>query len=234
MESYQLSAQGDPHVRAEGLGALGYLALLRGDLAQAHSLLHEATKIVTAANYLQYWQQFLGIVVLYEGDAAEARRLLHENLRLCVELKYQSRLAQVYTFLAEVALSEGELEQAAQWLAQSLAHQADARQITLGEAWRLLVAARLATAQQRYARAATLFGLAEMAHNRVHHAIGGPARAMADAALASVRGALDSSALDEAYAAGQQMSLERAFSTVLAPSVVAGGHGDPAPIAGID
>ena len=95
--------------------------------------------------------------------------------------------------------------------------------ITLSEVERLLVAARLATAQQHYARAATLFGLAEAAHSRIHNAIGGPIRALADAALASVRGALDPAVFAEAFAAGQQLSLDEAFATILASSHVAGG-----------
>jgi len=39
---------------------------------------------------------------------AEARRLLNESLRLGMELKNRFFLAQVCTYLAELALSEGE------------------------------------------------------------------------------------------------------------------------------
>ena len=49
-----------------------------------------------------------------------------------------------------------------------------------------------------------------------------------------MRDELDPALFAEAYAAGQQMSLEQAFSTVLSPSLVAGGHGDLAPVTGID
>ena len=85
----------------------------------------------------------------------------------------------------------------------------------------LWVAARLATAQQQYLRAATLFGLAEAAHRQIRSAIAGPMRALADTALATVRDALEPVVFAQAIAGGQQMSLEEAFATILAPSSVA-------------
>ena len=89
------------------------------------------------------------------------------------------------------------------------------------EVARLFVAARLATAQQQYRRAATLFGLAEQVHSQIHYAIAGPMRALADAALATVRDALEPAVFAEAFAMGQQMSLEEAFATILAPTPIA-------------
>ena len=85
----------------------------------------------------------------------------------------------------------------------------------------LWVAARLATAQQQYLRAATLFGLAEAAHRQIRSAIAGPMRALADTALATVQAMLDPAVFAEAFAAGQQMSLEEAFASILAPSSLA-------------
>ena len=98
------------------------------------------------------------------------------------------------------------------------------QQITLYEVERLFVAARLATAQQQYLRAATLLGLADQVHGQVHDAIGGPMRSLADAALATVRAALEPAVFAEAFAAGRQMSLEGAFTTILAPGHVGGVH----------
>ena len=43
-------------------------------------------------------------------------------------------------------------------------------------------------------------------------------RLLADAALAMVRAALDPALFDEAFAAGQQLSLEEAFATILVSS----------------
>ena len=168
----------------------------------------------------------MGLVALYRGDPLEARRLLTESLRRCVELKEKRLLARNCTYLAETALWEGLLDEAEQWLAQSLAYHVDPQWITMHEVARLWVAARLATAQQQYLRAATLFGLADQAHSQVHYAIAGPMRALADAALATVQAALEPAVFAEAFAAGQQMSLEEAFATILAPGSFAGGIAD--------
>ena len=118
-----------------------------------------------------------------------------------------------------MALWEGELEQADQWLVQSLAYEADPQQITIYEVERLWVAARLATAQQQYGRAATLFGLAEQLHSQIRYVIAGPVRTLADTALATVSEALDPAVFAEAFAVGQQMTLAEAFATMLASAV---------------
>ena len=45
-------------------------------------------------------------------------------------------------------------------------------------------------------------------------------RTLADAALATVREALDPAVFAEAFAAGQQLSLDEAFATLLAPDAL--------------
>jgi tetratricopeptide (TPR) repeat protein len=237
MESHQFRVRTNRGWRAESLAIMGRLALLRGDLTRAQTLLHEATEFAMAANaknILGRWQPHLGLVMCYEGDAAKAHRLLDECLRMSTEMKHKFRLAQTTTYLAELALWEGKSDLAAQWLAQSLAHRADLSRTRLTATERIFVAARLAAAQQRYPRAATLFGLADMAHSRVHNAIGGPRRAVADEALATVRAALDPAAFDEAYSAGQRMALEQAYGTILAPGLVVEGEPDPTAMMGMD
>lgn len=208
---------------ADGPGALGSIALLQGDLAQAHTLLREAVTIASdfkTQAMVGTWQPLLGVVTLYGGDSTEARRLLSESLGIWLELKNKNGVARVCTYLAETALWEGEPEQAEQWLAQSLAYEADPQQITVYQVERLWVAARLATAQHYYERAATLFGLADKVHSQVHYAIAGPMRTLADGALAMVHESLEPAVFAESFAAGQQMSLNEAFTTVLAPAQV--------------
>jgi len=122
------------------------------------------------------------------------------------------------TCLAETALWEGKLDEAEQWLRQSLGYHANPHQITINEVAQLWVAARLATAQKQYRRATTFFGLAEQAHSQIHYAIAGPMRALVDAALVTVRDALDPAVFAEAFATGQQMALAEAFATILAPT----------------
>jgi hypothetical protein len=216
-------ARGNRYGITECLGTLGRLALVQGDLTQAHRFFHEVVTLATTFNLRMAqceWQPLLGLVTLYGGDMPEAHRLLSESWHLCLELKNKFFLAWVCADLAELALWEGEVAQAEHWLAQSLNHRADPQRITMFQVTRLFVAARLATVQQQYLRAAILFGLADQVHSQIHYVIAGPVRALADAALATVQAALDSVVFAEALATGQQMALEEAFATILAPTQV--------------
>jgi hypothetical protein len=144
---------------------------------------------------------------------------LEECLPLCLEIKNVFILAQICMALAETSLWEENLEQAASWLAQSFAYHTSAQRITRSELQRLFIVARLATMQGDYKRAATLFGLAEQLHSHLHYVITGPIRTLADDALGIVREALEPEAFAEAFTGGQQLSLEEAYTTILAPSL---------------
>lgn len=210
---------------ADSAGTLGFLALLQGDLAQAQAYLDEAITLATAFNYQEMiglWQPVLGIVTLYHGDPAEARQLLAASLRLATELKDEHFQARICAYLAETELSEGLLDAAAQWLRQSLAYPTAQRRDDAHEVARLWVAARLATAQQQYLRAANFFGLAEAIHRQIRYAIGGPMRALADTALATVQAALEPAIFAQAFTAGQQMALDEALAWLLAPRPISG------------
>ena len=116
------------------------------------------------------------------------------------------------TYLAETTLWAGETEQAAQWLAQALTYHANPSWIRTELVDCLWTAARLATVQQNYLRAATLSGLAEQVSSRIRYVLVEPVRAQVDAALATVRGELEPAVFAEAFAAGRQMSLNEAFA----------------------
>jgi predicted ATPase/DNA-binding SARP family transcriptional activator len=223
-ESYDFCrSRGNRFERYGALAHLGRLAFLAGDIIEARRYLQATEQIITAAQELEALhetQSQLGLVILYGGDVAEARQLLNECLQLCLRLKSSLVAARVCAYLAEAALWQGELDETAQWLAQSFAYGTQPTRATFEEVQRCWVAARLATAQQQYARAATLFGLAEQTHSQIHHVIGGTMRALADAALATVQAALEPAAFAEAFAAGQQMTLAEAFVTILMPSSV--------------
>jgi ATP/maltotriose-dependent transcriptional regulator MalT len=164
------------------------------------------------------WQWLLGLVTLYEGHVTEARRLLEECLQLCLEIKIAFVLAQVCMSLGETSLWEGDLEQAAGWLEQSFAYHTSPQRTTPTELQRLFIVARLTTLQGHYKRAAILFGLAEQMHSHLHYVITGPVRTLADDALGTVREALEPEVFAETFTVGQQLSLEKAYATILAPS----------------
>lgn len=89
------------------------------------------------------------MVTLYGGDAAGAQRLLHESLHLSRTINSPMYLAWNFTYLAETALWQGDLDHAAHWLAQALAHHANPRWICTELVDCLWVAARLTTAPLR-------------------------------------------------------------------------------------
>ncbi len=173
------------------------------------------------------WQPRLGIVMLYSDEVTEARRLLHESLQLSLELKNSMYSSRIYTYLAETALWAGEQDQAAQWLVQGLVHHANPRWVRTELADCLWIAARLATAQQDYRRAAILFGSAQQVSDHIRYELVGPVRPLVDAELSTVRAALSPADFDEAFTIGEQLSLEEAFATVLAPVHVASPPREP-------
>jgi predicted ATPase len=223
-QSLQLfERMGNRDMIAYALGALGHLALLRGEMKQAHKLMQEAVTIALVVGNrmsLGDWQPKLGIVTFYLGDGAAARRILSESLQLWLDLKNNVFLVRIYGYLAEVELTEGNLAEASQAVAASLGHQVDLRWLSTEVVDCLWVAARLATAQQAYERAATLFGMAEAMRRRVHYPVHGPRRAPVDAALATVQAALEPDVFAAAFAAGQGMTLAAAVATIQQDAMV--------------
>jgi tetratricopeptide (TPR) repeat protein len=218
-------ARGSRYELINCLGTLGRMALVQGDVAQAHPLLDVAVALATEFNYhemLGHLQAFLGLATLYWGDIAEARRILRENHIFSTELKDKGLLARNTIYLAETYLTGGLVDEAEQWLGQSYAYFSSPRRIRIDQVERLLVAARLAAAKQQYRRAATLFGLAEQISSHLAYRVAGPRRLAVDKALAMVREALDPNGFAEAFTTGQQMSLDEAYATILAPPDGAG------------
>jgi predicted ATPase/DNA-binding XRE family transcriptional regulator len=218
-------ARGNRYRMADGLGTAGRLALLQGDTERAHTILREAVTIGEALNYqriLGEFQSVLGLATLYRGHVPEARRLLADSLRICLDLNDGWFLGRVCTYLAEMALWEGDLAAAEHWLAQRLTGRATRRVFRMDHTERVMVAARLAAAQGAYLRGARLFGFADEMCAGMHYELVGPARQLADAALEKVRAALGTAGFAAAYAAGQQLSLDEALATIVAPGAVTG------------
>ena len=203
-------------------GILGRLALWRRDTARACKLFQEAAAIATTINYsamTRAWQAHLALAVLHQGDAAAARRLLVESLRRSLERKNPLVLAQICTYLGEVALAQGELDEAGDWLEQSLFHHPAAHPINVDEVERLALAARVAVARCDYERATILLGQAQVFSRRFDTVTAGWVNSRIDAVLAAVQAALE---------------VER-FATVLADgqALVAEGRIDYAAVAGL-
>jgi tetratricopeptide (TPR) repeat protein len=215
-ESLELFQQrGDYNGISDTLAILGQLALMRGDLDAAYTLLCQSKTIITAFERLSwrlYWQPLLGLVTLCRGDLSEARALLADSLGLCAELKPNLPAARICAYLADSALLDSKHDEAEQWLRQSLEWYAEPHRIFIYDVERIFVAARLATAKGRYRRAAELFGLAEQAHGRVHHVRLGPQQALAEIALATVRQVLEPQEFATAFTAGKQLTIDEMFT----------------------
>jgi hypothetical protein len=82
-------------------------------------------------------------------------------------------------------------------------------------------------AQEEYGRAATLLGLAQQKRSRTRYELVEPVRIVVETALATVREMLGIEVFVEAFTMGQQLSLDEAFATLLAPAAVIGRLGEP-------
>ena len=222
IESLALFRQrGNQPFAADCVGTMGQLALLRGDFGAAYAYLTEVVAVGQSHNLpvtLSEWQPLLAIVTLYVGDGQEARRLLDESLRLCRQVRNLGYLAHAYTCLAEAALWARDLDDAAQWLAQSVAGQEAPHQVTLDGMQQVFVAACLAGARGEYQRAAALCGVAAAAHQQIRNVYAGPLPELVNGTLAAARAALDPADFAAAYSAGEQASLSAAYATLLLPA----------------
>ncbi len=210
---------------ADTLGWSGRLVLLLGDVPKAHALLGKAVSLARELHYRELvgsWQPFLALATLYGGDPAGARKLLHECLRMTVENEESWGLARVCFYLSETALWQGEVAEAGQWFERSRAHVAGIRPTRIEQLERVYLAARLAAAQGAYESAATLFGLGARAGDQIGYAPAGPLRLMTDRALGTTRAALGPTLFARAFAGGEQMSLEEAYTAVMTGPLSAG------------
>lgn len=132
-----------------------------------------------------------GIATFYLVNVTTARQILHAALNLWLDLKNDVFLARIYGYLAEITLAEGGFDEATQAVLHSMGYQRKLRWLSTQVVDCLWVAARLATAQQQYMRAAMLFGLAEQMRRRVHYAVDGLLRVQVDAAEMTVPKALE-------------------------------------------
>jgi tetratricopeptide (TPR) repeat protein len=201
------------------LGNLGRIALLQGDLTQAHSFLQQAVTTATIGIHpavIAKTKPILALTTLYHNNTVEARRLLLESLEIWTNIRDKLYLSRICIYLAETALWEGKLDETAQWLAQCLNYQFDPRWIGIALVNGFFVAAHLAVACEHYQHAAVLFSVAEVTRQRTYCTLVEPVRIQVDAALAIVQQRLDPALFAEAHTIGQQMALPDAFSTLLA------------------
>ena len=224
-ESLQCSqARGYGSGVAACLGNLGHIALLQGDLNQAHTFLQQAVMTATTdlhPSVVARLKPMLALTTLYHDDTIEARRLLLEGLAILTNIRDKLRLSHICIYLAETALWENKPEEAEQWLVQCLNYQFDPRWIGIALVNCFFVAARLAVIRQHYQQAVALFSFAEVTRQRVYCTLVEPVRAQVDADLARARAMLDPALYAEAFVLGQQMALDDPFTMQLVQALPA-------------
>lgn len=195
----------------------GVLALLQGDLAQAHRMLSQAVDLATAGiqpNNLYRTKMLLAVATLYCSETIEAQRLLLESLQTWKNIGDTVQLARAYIYLAEIALWEEKTKEAAEWLGQAAGYRIQPTRLG-GAMWdALFVAANLAAARQEYRQAALFLGLAEETRQRARVTLVEPVRKRVEAALATVQVALGPAAFAETFAAGREMEFEEVYGMI--------------------
>lgn len=194
--------------------ALGRIALLRKEFGEAVYHFSEALELAkrtgeeSTANYARV---HLALALLYNGDAESARLQLSESLGEYREEYGLSYLPIATLFSAEVALEEGNVDEARPLIARC----ADAGFDTFGVgSWqiiRLLAAARVAAADGRDELAAMLYGCAHGYDERIRQGPTAFIRDNAAPAMAEVRGRMGEEAWKAAYAKGWSMTHEAAL-----------------------
>ncbi len=225
---------GNVDMIAYPLGNLGRLALLEGHLQKAYDLIAESVAISRAVGNrvgVSDWLHQLGKVALYLGDAAQAQACLEESLALHEEVGGMQ--VQVLALLGHVALAQGNLGGASRYLHDSLAaaqetvqhlSAAQTNQQARGEMHRYvhfntietpLLAALVATAQDLFERAVTLFSGVQRLGEQCGYIAEAPLQSQIEAALNAARARLPQDVFNRTWEAGQCMSLQEVIAYAL-------------------
>jgi len=206
----------DPSSVAYALAQIGAVLAAQGELDEAQRATEESVRRARELGNVRSvgsWTRCLGRIVFLRGDYAQARRLFEESLAIHRDLGDTWGIAGSLASLALVALEAGEAEAAQRLLDESL---------ELGRAGghpyrvaiSLGVSARLAAAQDRPARAARLYGAADV----FREAMGiEPNEVSLDPAprVDQLRNALGEKAFAEAWTQGEAMTLGDAIAYAL-------------------
>jgi non-specific serine/threonine protein kinase len=202
---------------AASLSHLGIVAWRTGDTAAAKRLLQESLAIRRSHGDRAGESTSLGnlgLVVQAEGDFEAARSLLEQSLEIDRELGDRLGVAGSLSYLGELAREAGDLARADALHRDGLTRQAELRQREVLP-MALEGMAGLAGGRARYARAARLFGAAEV----LRRVIGLPVPPSAEPGyrrdLDVVRAALGEDELERLRSEGREMTLDAAISYAL-------------------
>ncbi len=196
---------------------LGEIAQEEGDLVSAKRLFEESVALLRSLGNVREYGFALGYLsfaALIQGDFEQVSVLSAEILALGQERGDQRTIAAALAMLGYVSWSKGEPEKATIQFRDALTLQATLRD-KLYVQYSLMGMALVALTSNQPVHAARLFGAAES----VREAIGTPMppsqRPRYDLFVAAIRGQLEESAFEQAWAEGHAMTLEQAIEFAL-------------------
>ncbi|HLZ62780.1 MAG TPA: protein kinase, partial [Ktedonosporobacter sp.] len=134
------------------------IAVSDGHYAEGRAAAQEAVRLCERAGdrFFSTWAAlYLAEILLLQGQGAEARTRLEQSRKACRALEMRAQEAEALCFLGRLSLGEGLIEQAEQFLSESvqLAKEVDDTQAVV---WSLLAQARVHMARQQWSSAQAL------------------------------------------------------------------------------
>lgn len=207
---------GDAWGLAISLGSLAELACYLGDYRSARAYYEEGLAIFRAREdhgSIAIALNNIGEVLRKQGELAAAQVHLTESLLLARRQQLARVLPTLHTNLCLLALAQCETAQAHAQLAEALKLLENTESLQ-DSATSMFAAAMLALDTYQYVQAATLLGAAQALRSR--HSLPLPLsdRIEFEAMVARTQAAVDRSAFDQAWTAGQQLSLRAAITAM--------------------
>lgn len=202
---------------AVALNSLAAVARDQGDFAAARTHCREALHLcqINQDEWIRGWSLYvLGRVAEAEGDLETARARLEESLAARRADNDQNGIAASLTALGCVVCTQGDLLRAQALLQEGIATQKSESAVwedRRGVADALDAVARLQVAQGQTARAARLWGAAQVMRAKIGASLPPVDRATLDRQQASARLALGEAAFEDACATGRLLSWEQAL-----------------------
>ena len=215
------------------LGDLGQLALLAGDLEEAYGYTREGVTKARAAGIassagVPILANF-GLIQFYRGEIEAAEGSLEEALRMAEELDLPLRNQQILSSMSEVAVAQGEVKRAVNYLRKSLqilsgfiqrmqemGHmQAQPQALFFDVIGLCRRAALVAAAQGQSERAVTLASIAESLDSKDGQTTNHPLEDRAREVLRQLRGELTVDRFHEAWQKGEALPLDEALQFLL-------------------
>ena len=211
-----LRQAGDWHFLAQTLGILGFTVLSNGDLESAQKYLDEAYEINQQINNreMEFVLTGKGILALLRGEYDLARNYLEENLELHEAVGNRMVLLWGRARIAYVALREGNLDETQQLLVAAIKNfHADHNKS--GLAFYLDRMASLCMATDKLEAAGRLIGWSDAVREEVGDPRPRIEQADLDRDVTAIKTRLSTSAMEAAYLAGREMTLDEAVALAL-------------------